>query len=417
MSNESKKKNKDLRMPLSEWIRPSAFQTFGNLLKQQSGNSSATALPDDYLLPALEIARSIADQICQVREENGHSPVPGSDWIDSIAVITDGGPPLSSDVEDGDARNNNIRVEILPTLLSSTTADDNTGRARKCEIYSLGIVFYELFSGGERPAGLERKQADVDRPEPHDGLQGQNGNEELLESIDPLPFDQGDGTIDLEAFSGVDVNDFELFKSDDLQDEHNNNNTDDSVQGQPPRKKESTSNDYVICAVSVEPLKTRGLPGSVCDLIFNMLGIAEGNGRLWGEDVYRDMSDVRDDLQLMLDKPSIYLYDQDMGRFATTGLQFGGTLFGRKDELSTIIDYYRRSAISQCESIVISGKSGTGKSLLAAEVGKYVISNGGFLLSGKFDQLQHNRVNHSVRWPRLSTSFVMRWFAITLLMW
>jgi predicted ATPase len=172
-----------------------------------------------------------------------------------------------------------------------------------------------------------------------------------------------------------------------------NNDTDGSLQDQNRRKKTSTStsNNFVMRAVSVEPLKTRGVPGPVCDLISNMLNSAGGNDRLGGEDVYRDMSDVRDDLQLMLDKPSIYLYDQDMGRFATTGLQFGGTLYGRKAELSTIIDSYRRSAVGESTSVVISGKSGTGKSLLAAEVGKYVSSNGGILLSGKFDQLQQGK--------------------------
>ena len=141
--------------------------------------------------------------------------------------------------------------------------------------------------------------------------------------------------------------------------------------------------------MSVEPLKTRGLPGPLCDLIANMLVAADGS--LGREDAYRDISDVRDDLQLMLDKPSIYLYDQDMGRFSTTGLQFGGTLFGRKAELSTIIDSYWRSAVGGSESVLISGESGTGKSLLAVEVGKYVISNGGVLLSGKFDQLQQGK--------------------------
>ncbi|KAL7491484.1 hypothetical protein ACHAWT_001521, partial [Skeletonema menzelii] len=187
------------------------------------------------------------------------------------------------------------------------------------------------------------------------------------------------------------------IKFDDLQDQYNDiwgiNVTDGSLQGQNPRKKTSNSNNFVMCAVSIEPLKARGVPGPLCDLIANMLDAADadGNARLGREDAYRDVSDVRDDLQLMLEKPSIYLYDQDMRRLSTTGLQFGGTLFGRKAELSTIIDSYRRSAAGGSESVVISGKSGTGKSLLAVEVGNYVISNGGILLTGKFDQLQQGK--------------------------
>ena len=101
------------------------------------------------------------------------------------------------------------------------------------------------------------------------------------------------------------------------------------------------------------------------------------------------------DLQLMLDKPSVYLYDQDMGRLSTTGLQFGATVFGRNAELSTIKEVYRRtvSGDSELVTITISGRSGTGKSLLAYEFGKYVLSDGGsgILLTGKFDQLEQRK--------------------------
>ena len=99
------------------------------------------------------------------------------------------------------------------------------------------------------------------------------------------------------------------------------------------------------------------------------------------------------DLQLMLDKPSVYLYNQDMGRLSTTGT--GATVFGRNAELSTIKEVYRRtvSGDSELVTITISGRSGTGKSLLAYEFGKYVLSDGGsgILLTGKFDQLEQRK--------------------------
>ncbi len=386
MSNESNTKGSafDLSIPLSEWI---SFKTkiFGT---EPSGGEN----PDEYILSALQIAASLADQVCKVDENSdqlSHMPTPGAqDWIDHIAVRAN-----------GDA-SSNIRAEILPSLLSTTAGNNDSKQARNNGIlYSLGLVFYELFSRGKRP----------------DGPQIQTGatNElNLLEGLDPLPFDQGEGISDIEAFSGVDLNGDDLLAIDDLnnadhhaiddlQDNYNdiwgNNDVEESLNGQNPRKKESASNKNITYAKTVETVKDKGVPTSVCDLISNMLGIADE--RHGGDkDAYRCMSDVRDDLLLMLDKPSIYLYDQDMGTLSTTGLKFGDTLYGRKAELSTIIDAYRRSAVGESESVVISGKSGTGKSFLAVEVGRYVISNRGIFLTGKFDQLKQGKPFSALAW-------------------
>jgi hypothetical protein len=59
------------RVPLSVWI------------------SSSSLSDDDYLIPALRAACSLADQICKA-EEAGQSPTPSSDWIGSIIVRGNG---------------------------------------------------------------------------------------------------------------------------------------------------------------------------------------------------------------------------------------------------------------------------------------------------------------------------------------
>ena len=142
-----------------------------------------------------------------------------------------------------------------------------------------------------------------------------------------------------------------------------------------------------MCSVSVEPLKEKGVPVSLCDLIANML-----DDTLCKDETYNDISEVRDDLQVMLNKPSIYLYDQDVGLLSTTGLQIGGTVSGRNAELSAIIDSYRRTVSGDSELVTIYGNSGTGKTTLAHEFGKFVVSNGGgIFLIGKFDQRQQGR--------------------------
>jgi len=387
--------------PLSEWIRSFTTSLFGQQqLLFGNNNSTTTALPADYLFPALRIASSLADQICKAQEA-GQSPTPSSDWMDSIVVHSqpnnseDGrfdGKAAEDEDEGGEGgNNNNIRVEILPSLFN-TTDHDNSRQATDGILYSLGIVFYEIFSRGERPAELEQKHVG-ERP-------SHSGTEEFLsEDLDPLPFDQG-GNIDLARELNISpFNRFhdigELTAFDDLQDEYNdiwglNNDSDESfLPGQHPKRRNINNNS--ICAVSVQPLKAKGLPRALCDLVANMVDCA--NRTVSNDETYRNMFEVRDDLQLILDKPLIYLHDQDMGRLSTAGLQlqFGGTVFGRNAELSTIIDAYRRSVSGESELVTIFGQSGTGKSLLACEFGKYVVSNGGTFLFGKFDQLQQGK--------------------------
>jgi hypothetical protein len=324
-------------------------------------NSTITLLPDDdYLIAALRVAFSLADQICKAEAAGQSLPTPSTDWMDSIVVHLQSTQNSEDDLLDGEG-GNNIQVEILPSSSFSTTENNNQRQAPYGILYPIGLVFYEIFSRGERPAELELKQVGE---EASNLSQCQHGTEALSGDLDTLPFDQGGTSIDLaEEFSVSPFNRFddhdELFAFDDLQDEYNDiwGNSYD-IQEQRPKKKVSRNNNNSICSVSVEPLKAKGIPGSLRDLLANMLDVS--NGALRGEDAYRNMSDVRDDLQLMLDKPSIYLHDQDMGTPSTTGLQFSGSVFGRKAELSTIIEAYRRSVSGESELVTISGQSGTG---------------------------------------------------------
>jgi len=314
----------------AEWIR-----SFATIIGQQQllfgghNDSTTAALPaDNYIIPALRIASSLADQICKAQGA-GQSPTPSSDWMDSIVVHSqpnnseDGrfvGKAAEDEDEDGEGgNNNNIRVEILPSLFN-TTDHNNSRQATDGILYSLGIVFYEILSRGERPAELEQKQ----KEERSNGSLSHSGTEELCEDLDPLPFDQG-GTIDQGGELSTSDN---LLGACNLSENENNLLYDDiASQGQGPRKKRTQIGNHNICSVSVEPLKAKGLPRALCDLVANMVVCAKGT--ISSDDTYQNMFEVRDDLQLMLDKPLIYLHDQDMGRLSTTGLQLGGKVFGR----------------------------------------------------------------------------------------
>ena len=358
------------RVPLSVWI------------------ASTSSLPDKrYLIPALRVACSLADQICKA-EEAGQSPMPSSDWIDSIEVhenrrLSAALDDDSFDVENflfgteeecGDVVDRNkssIRVEILPSLLNTTTADTRHMDRGMQRIHSLGVVFYEIFSRGGRPAALEPQKQAGEKPK---GSQTETEEQEDLGNLDSLFFDEVVAPIDLDGVCGMN-----MYDDVSIPDE---NNVHEVISfGQNPAKK--------LCSVSMEPLKVKGIPWSLCDLISNMMDC--DNGTVGGENAYQNMSQVRSDLQLMLVKPVIYLYDQDIAMFATTGLQRSETIFGRNAEFSTIMDAYRRSVSGDNESVTIFGPSGSGKTFLALKIGDYVVEEGGVFLYGKFDQLQQGK--------------------------
>jgi predicted ATPase len=396
----SSKDQEEPALQLSEWIRRTLNEAANNLfaapvdhpLTAQVRDTLALC-SDDYLFPALRVARSLAEQICKAEEAAGPSlPAPSSNWADGVVVhlqpdswrrrsgSTDHDCSNSVGVAVNPAKNNseedNFEAVRAAALVQDGTSPDGGGMpfvdaelSKTERIYSLGLVFYEIFSGGGRPPEIEQQEIAT---ESGNNETGEELNEELLEDLDSLLCDNA-APIDLEG---------QLSIFDDIEDDYNLF----------PKKRQTTQKNnhtYNKCAVSVEPLKGKSVPGQLCDLIANMINCI--NGTLSGEDACQSMTQVRDDLQLMLEKPTIYLYDQDMGRLSTTGLQLRDTVFGRNQELSSLKECYRRSVSGDTEFVLISGHAGVGKSFLAYEFGKHVIVSGGIFLSGKFDQLQQGK--------------------------
>jgi predicted ATPase len=137
--------------------------------------------------------------------------------------------------------------------------------------------------------------------------------------------------------------------------------------------------------VSVDGLRMKGVPYSLCDLIRNMIDCV--NGDFMGNDSYSDLVDVTCDLQLMLDKPLVYLHDLDVGKLLLTGLDLNNTVFEQNDEFASLQSAYLRALSGSSELAIITGMSGTGKSTVANRFGNFVTANGGMFLSGKFDQM------------------------------
>ncbi len=218
----------------------------------------------------------------------------------------------------------------------------------KLEIRSLGIVFYELFSGGHLTAGsgaLVNMAAEAD-----------NGGDNESFGYNPTKRRSQSNTI---------------------------------LDGNSTQKGVGVTSS--IASISVEPLRLLGLPTALCDLISNMIDCVCVIGDTHGgnEEAYSFISEVRDDLKLMIDSPKPYLQGIDLANATNVGLQFGASLYGRESELQTLKECYQRSISCEGEVAMICGPSGIGKSKLSQEFARSIDENGeSMFLSGRFDKLE-----------------------------
>jgi len=390
-------------VPLAEWIHHALDSVMKNYLPDLEDSSidgdhgDLAVSTDAYIVPALRIATSLAEQICSAEEaaatedveeaayqeelpggepSNANNlqiklPTPDSNWSSKTVVhlpheicseneVHAGGEDVNVDIGVGDNTSCYLTVTRAKLLRTTTAADaddsDDTSQEKLRRINSLGLVFYELFSGGDRPL-----------------LHDNESYAEVEDLIDPLPIGRVNNHHEMHLADALKI-------IDDL---------DESEGRQNPQKK-SVQNRNRHPAVSTEALKMKMIPEPLCDLVANMLDCI--NGEFSGSEAYRSMSDVLIDLRLMLDQPAIFLRDIDLDKFSTDELHFSETIFGRESELSTLHSAYQRSLSSgEKELVLITGAAGSGKSYLSHQFGDDVKAGGGVFLSAKFDQLKQAR--------------------------
>ncbi|KAL7543650.1 hypothetical protein ACHAWF_007439, partial [Thalassiosira exigua] len=385
------------RIPLPAWISGALdsvdasddpFSAFGD-------PRSVALTSEAYLLAGLKVAHSLAVQLCRAEDSEGRSraichggnrppghdflPLPATNWADSVSVHLSSGSRACGDIGDGtklqhfciqDESASELsylsvnKAELLPTLNFDHSSNIQSNEMMR--IYLLGLVLYQIFSGGDTPAEASRKS---------------NGYQESLEELEPLPLamppPQNNDAIDL-------ANALKLSEKIDT-------STDEQLTTNIVSKKRMTSVGSTTGnpSLSIESLKTKGLPMPLCDLVANMLD--SGNGDLSGIEAYRQLSDVASDLKMMIDRPHKFLHGIDLEQLSMSGFQLNETIFGREDELSTLQVAYLRSVSGVSEMTIISGPSGTGKSVLAHRLGNFVNSRGDIFIEGKFDQLVQTR--------------------------
>ncbi len=65
-------------------------------------------------------------------------------------------------------------------------------------------------------------------------------------------------------------------------------------------------------------------------------------------------------------------------------------LYGRETEIATLMAAFKHASQGTIEMMLVAGYAGVGKSALVQEIQQAIIRQGGFFVTGKFDQLQRN---------------------------
>lgn len=266
-------------------------------------------------------------------------------------------------------------------------------RDKQQRIYLLGLVFYELFSGGERPppellispSSLVVSSLDFDSSRGLQVLHDIVVDEESDIFSDPIDRTyvlgcEGRLTGDL----GESCSSFEIRKRRSTL--HHSLRCSEHTQGE---MKKGESFCKATTRVLIEQLNLKGIPLSLCSMIYNMIDCINRDFR--GEESYSNISDVMSDLHLMIERPQRFLRDWDATTRSLTPLTLNETVFVRNEEFESLKCVYRRFVSGSPEIALIAGESRTGKTWLANRIGRFIVCNGGVFLQGKFDRLHRTQ--------------------------
>ncbi|MBN2535725.1 MAG: AAA family ATPase [Spirochaetales bacterium] len=160
-----------------------------------------------------------------------------------------------------------------------------------------------------------------------------------------------------------------------------------------------TGNDEVeivhahIASLAIPPKEVNPeLPLVLSDIIMKLLSKTV-------EDRYQSASGLKNDLEYCLqelkDKGKINTFPIAQKDFSSR-FQIPQKLYGREEEIETIINTFNKVADGRMELLLVKGYSGVGKSSLIQEIYKPIVKRHGFFISGKFDELEKNNPYNAI---------------------
>jgi predicted ATPase/signal transduction histidine kinase len=142
-----------------------------------------------------------------------------------------------------------------------------------------------------------------------------------------------------------------------------------------------------IARVPVPPHEVKPtIPRALSDIVMKLLAKT-------AEDRYQNAYGLKTDLQHCLDQWSTTgrIDPFPLGVHDTSGLfHIPQKLYGRESEVQTLLSAFEMVNTGVTEIVLVSGQSGTGKSVLVHEIQKPVAQQRGYLLTGKFDLHKRN---------------------------
>jgi serine/threonine protein kinase len=151
--------------------------------------------------------------------------------------------------------------------------------------------------------------------------------------------------------------------------------------------------ELVHCHIAKQPVpphllrgEEREIPTAVSDIVMKLMAktAEERYQSAWG--IKADLEKCLTQLQTTSKIESFPLGTQDI----SDKFQIPQKLYGREQEIDTLLSAFERVISDKSELMLVSGYSGIGKSALVQEIHKPITQKRGYFISGKFDQYQRN---------------------------
>ncbi|MFN6515129.1 MAG: AAA family ATPase [Nostoc sp. CreGUA01] len=148
--------------------------------------------------------------------------------------------------------------------------------------------------------------------------------------------------------------------------------------------------ELVHCHIAKQPISpdeiNPEIPKTISEIVMKLLAktVEERYQTTWG--IIADLENCLTQLQTQGYISDFVLAQQDISH----KFQIPQKLYGREQEVTTLLEAFERVSAAEKEMILVSGYSGIGKSALVQEIYKPITKARGYFISGKFDQFQRN---------------------------